>query len=383
MTILYYLHQFPAFGGIEVVTATLANEFVLQGHSVIIISHISAQNDCRALNLDKRVQVLKMPNETFRTHANRAFLQKIISEKDIDAVIFQDSYAPIESNLLPCCRKVPIIICEHNSPWSPYERIPSWNNPVHEIIARIVFPIKQLVHNRFERIRRRYLYSHSTRYILLSTRFYGEFRSVTRLTDCRKLLAINNPIAPGIARPLRRKNQTVVFAATLDGRKGCDMLLRIWKALGGNTIGWRLLILGDGPCRPELKAYAEINGLANVEFLGYQGDPGQYFESADIFVMTSRREGWGLSLVEAMANGCVPIVFDSYAAVRDIVTDGYDGFVIPAFDTKCYANCLKRLMGDEDLRSSISKRAMEGSKRFSVERIATIWLQMINSVRTE
>ena len=124
MTILYYLHQFPAFGGIEVVTATLANEFVSQGHKVIIVSHVGTINDCKALNLDESVQLLKMPDEDFRTRANRAFLQNVVLSKSIDVVIFQDSYAPIEGNLLPCCYNIPIIVCEHNSPWSAYERIP-------------------------------------------------------------------------------------------------------------------------------------------------------------------------------------------------------------------------------------------------------------------
>ena len=67
-------------------------------------------------------------------------------------------------------------------------------------------------------------------------------------------------------------------------------------------------------------------------------NPLRYYEHASIFMMTSAYEGWGMTVIEAMQNGVVPIVFNSYSAVYDILTDEEDGIIIENNDIKNYAD---------------------------------------------
>ena len=94
MNILYYLHQFPAIGGIETVTATLANYFVGKGHGVTIVSHISKDNADKTVALDSRVVLLKMPDAEGVTERNQRFLCDVVRERKIDIVDFSCNKFP-------------------------------------------------------------------------------------------------------------------------------------------------------------------------------------------------------------------------------------------------------------------------------------------------
>ena len=97
-------------------------------------------------------------------------------------------------------------------------------------------------------------------------------------------------------------------------------------------------------------------------------------------MMTSAFEGWGLTLTEAQQCGCVPIVFDTYASLPDIVTDGRNGFVIPEGDIDQYVARLTQLMRDEDLRNQMAKDAMMDCQRYTPQKVAEQWNNLFNEL---
>lgn len=380
MNILYYLHQFPAIGGIETVTATLANAFAEHGHQVTIISHRYTNDDCVSTRLNSGIDVLHMPGTENVSSRNTAFLQQKIREKKINVVIFQDSYARIEENLFVKDLTVPVVVCEHNAPFQVKVReLRPFS--VREFLGRLKFFLQKESLYRQEGVRRRWLYARCSRYVLLSNRFFGEFRAVTRLTDTRKLAAIPNPLAPCFANSSEvEKQNEIVFAATLDRRKGCDLLLMAWERICHQFPDWCLTILGDGTERPKLEAFAREHGLSNVSFEGYQANPVPYFKRAKIFAFPSRFEGWGLVLVEAMSQGCVPVAFDSYSSVHDIVAHGGTGLVVPAFDIEAYAESLTLLLTDAARCEQMSRAARLVPQKFSVQNISAHWVEVLEQV---
>ena len=374
MNILYYLHQFPAIGGIETVTATLANCFVGKGYGVTIVSHVSKDNADKTVALDSRVVVLRMPDAEGVTKRNQKFLYDVVRDKKIDVVVFQDSYAPIERNLslLKQTNDTGLVTVENSAPYfitgSAMQAVSLKNilrNPRH-FLGRCRRAFR-------DRMRRRSLYDFSDRYVLLSDRFFGEFRVMAGLGESHKLRAIPNPMAAQLQMAERTKQNEIVFCATLTNLKGCDMLLKVWEKIAVEDNGWRLTIVGDGPQRSELEVFAKMRNLPRIEFVGYQSDPSPYFARAKIMAFPSRREGWGLVLVEAMANGCVPVVFDSYGAVHDIIEDGVNGFIVPAFDLGGYADALRKLMNDADVFVAMQCAALRTPAKFAVEKVAARW----------
>ena len=373
MNILFYLHQFPAIGGIETVTATLANYFAAKGHAVAIVSHKSKTNADVTVALDDKIKTFRMPDVEYVTKRNTVFLHRLIHELNIDVTVFQDSYAGIEKNLfsgeMDCVR----IVCEHNAPFYLM-----WQRLLHRsFIVKVLWSLKHPFWKwrrlRQERNRRRFLYEKADRYVLLSNRFFGEFKAVTHLWDIRKLRSIPNPLLPASARPVAEKNNEIVFASTLNWDKGVQRVLPLWKRISSRFPNWRFTIVGDGEMMLWAKRYLVMNGLENVVLEGYKSDCAEYFSRAKVLVYPSSRDGWGLIIVEAMAHGCVPIAFDSYAAIRDIINDGENGVLVPAFDEEAFCAGIEEMLSDSAKWQIMSSAARVKARTFNISAVGKKW----------
>lgn len=381
MNILFYLYQFPAFGGIETVTATLANYLSSRGCRVWILSHRGIDSSCVTLKLNDEVSVLHFPPDK----NSRLYIEELIEKEKINLIVFQDSYARIEHNLDGLWNQIPIIVCEHNAPLSgpPPKLLRVSPRDVLLWLYRRFF--KALIYAR----RERYLYSRCRYYVLLSERFFGEFRAVTRIVDWRKLKAIPNPIAGSFLTGdslggENWKDKIVLCSATFDYRKGQDMLLEIWRNIVPHLPkGWKLVLAGDGPTRAELERFVEEKTIPCVEFLGYVADMKPLYAKASILVMPSRVEGWSLVLHEAMSQGCVPLVFNSYSAVYDVVDEGENAIIVPSFDKEAFGRELTNLILDENKRKKLAESTVAKAQSFTVARIGELWLALFGECARE
>ena len=220
--------------------------------------------------------------------------------------------------------------------------------------------------------------------ITLSTSFIPHFYRLAPHTPEGKVVAISNPntyedpVATGTSTMGNEK--MVLFVGRLDNKaKGVDRLLRIWSIVEARTSGWTLKIVGDGQDRKMLKDLAGELGLKQVSFEGFRV-PKSYYERASIFCMTSTFEGFGVVLTEAMQHGVVPMAFNSYDALQDIVTNGEDGVVVPAFDEQSYAESLLLLMSNPSLLKRMSAQAKLSSDKFSRDKIAQKWYNLIDTL---
>ena len=163
-------------------------------------------------------------------------------------------------------------------------------------------------------------------------------------------------------------------------QKRISLVLRIWKDIYHNekAKGWVLKIAGEGLYLDSYKNYAKENQLTNIEFLG-RVNPVPYYTEASIFMMTSRSEGFPLTLNEAMQYGVVPLAFDSFESIRDIINDGENGYIIPEMDMETYSDKLLGLMTDDHHRHDMAMNALDSCKRYLPERIGDMWWKLLNS----
>ena len=102
-----------------------------------------------------------------------------------------------------------------------------------------------------------------------------------------------------------------------------------------------------------------------------------WIETADAFVFSSRYEGWGIVLLEAMA-ACLPVVsFDYRFGPSEMVTHGKDGLLVPNGDIKALSAALSQLMGNETLRRYLGEAAAKSARRFSRERVMAGWDEVV------
>lgn len=377
MKILFYLHRYPAIGGIEGVTTFLANSFANLQYDVRIVSHFGIESQENGLVSGKEISIKHLPSPRCHCRKNRHFLQSEIRAFRPDVIIFQDSYAPIESNLFPVRADVPVIVCEHNSPYAYYDEPNEQGNFLRGAIERWGFPfIKRLKYLR-DRKRRYYLYNQCWKYVLLSNRFFGEFRAVARIGDSRKLTAIPNAAPEAITVDFKDKVNEVLFVGAVTRRKGCDILLKVWQRVCHDHPNWKLTIVGDGHLRGVLEEEAKTETIPRVHFEGTRVNPVSYFRRAKIFAFPSRREGWGLVIAEALACGCVPIVFDSFSSVRDNVEDGVNGLLIQPLDVDEFASKLSMLMEDDELLQRMARAKLQSRSMCSQSEVMSQWMQLL------
>lgn len=219
--------------------------------------------------------------------------------------------------------------------------------------------------------------------ILLSKYEIPEIQKLTD-TDLLRCKVINNPLSwekVEDAKILQQKKKQVLIVSRLyNPEKRIDRALKIWKILEQRGfVDWKLIIVGAGVHEEYLQGLSEELALKNVTFTGRQ-DPIPYYRDAALFMMTSAVEGWGLTLTESMQTGVVPIAFDSYPALHDIITDGYDGRIIPDDDLEAYADCMEELMCNRENRERIAKNGLESCRRFEINRIVEQWAKLIESL---
>ena len=119
--------------------------------------------------------------------------------------------------------------------------------------------------------------------------------------------------------------------------------------------------------------------VSNVEFVGSTSTPQDYYRMAKIFMMTSIWEGLPMTLIEAQHFGCVPIVYDSFASVHDIINNGKNGFVIPLHNRENYKNQLEKMMSSPKELYRMSQLCMS-NKFFGISDILHKWNNIINSL---
>jgi glycosyltransferase involved in cell wall biosynthesis len=190
--------------------------------------------------------------------------------------------------------------------------------------------------------------------------------------------AIPNPVSlPLIAGNHERGNtkaRTIVAMGRLVPQKGFDLLLDAFSRIAARHPDWSLKILGKGPLKEQLEIQASNLGLKDrVCFAGSLPDPFTVLCAADLFVFSSRFEGFGNALSEAMACGLPVISFDCPAGPADIIRPGVDGILVPAEDVSALATAMDRLMNDPEQREMFARRATEIIDRFSVGRILALW----------
>jgi len=349
-------------GGAERRMAWLANRLSRRGHRVSLrVLHGSES----FFELDPDVD-LRFFSEDFPRSISRVsrffrrpvwLRRQIVSERSDFVLSFID-VANVVSLWAARPLKVPVVVAEHTHP------------PDHRLEWRY-------------RILRRLLYRNASRVVML-TESSAEWARTW--LDSRRLEVIPNSVSPptmgsnGEVRELRPGGRKWIAAVgRLDDVKGFDKLLAAYAVIEKEHPDWGLVILGEGPLRTTLERDAQRRGIADrVLMPGVVKNPADFLRRCNLFVLSSRYEGFPTALCEAMACGLPVISFDCPVGPGEIIRDGVDGVLVPPGDVAALAESVQRLIEDPGLAEEMGHRATEVVDRFADDEVESMWVEVLS-----
>ena len=193
-----------------------------------------------------------------------------------------------------------------------------------------------------------------------------------------RVRVIPNPLVVAVPQGKVVREKKIIAVGSLLMVKGFDMLLEAWDKIFRRHPDWLLEITGEGIDRPYLEQ--QMQTMQNVRILPNTHDIASRYMSGEIFVMTSRYEGFGLALLEAMSFGLAPVAFDCDFGPREIISEGHDGFLVPVGNIDLLSERLEYLMNNEAERHTMGARAIEKSRQFQVDKVLPKFYHLYESL---
>ncbi|MDO6810411.1 glycosyltransferase [Zobellia galactanivorans] len=385
-SILFLIGKYPNYGGTEKVTTILANEFVNNGHSVVIASFEQTVPSLKD-ELNSDIQLVNLTYPTL-SRGNKEKLKSVINSLKIDFIINQWAL-PFQTNLL-CRRAIGKSNCKIIS---VYHNAPDKNARVTDIDIKLsslktkgwkymLLHSKRAIINTIIRFSVQYVYNHSDRYVILSDSFKKIFSDYAGVKDLHKLVVITNPLTINTeAIDMSQKEKLIVYVGRIDyNQKRVERIIEIWKAIEKELSGWKLEIVGDGPERQKLEEIVDEQNIEKISFEGYQ-DPYEYYKRASVLLLTSEYEGFGLVIVEGMSLGVVPVVYGSYEAVYDIIENEKTGFVTQKpYRQTDFELIIKQITSNDAVREEMAVKCMVESNKFTLQEISKKWNQLFDNL---
>jgi len=355
MKLLIYLHSLES-GGAERVAANLANHWAGRGWEVMIATVETTARDFYQLGFGLAGDSRGLLQAATRNIARIRSLRQVIRDFKPDAALAMMTNANVILSL--ACRGLPRFCA---------------------VGSEHIFPAQVSLGAVWNALRRMH---------------YRRLHAVAALTpECAQWIMAHTsarqaPVIPNAAgwplplqepmlspdvlcRPGRR---ILLGVGRLADQKNFPVLVDVFARMAPAYPDWDLVILGAGPQHAMLQAQVDRLRLTDRVFLpGVVGNAGQWYERADLYVMSSRFEGFPNTLAEAMAHGLPAVSFDCDTGPRDIIRHGVDGLLVPPDDADALGVALSTVMADDGLRTRLAARAVDARERFSIERVAAMW----------
>ncbi|MCZ1179756.1 glycosyltransferase family 4 protein [Acinetobacter pittii] len=339
-------------GGLERVTSLITNELSQDPKCQIFIFSLFKGKEL-FFDFNENIKIIYLES---RNLAQKIFeLRYFLKKKHIDYLIIVDSLLSFIVIPASLGLKIKCIGWEHYS----------FNNSIIDRKRKIA---RYLASNFFYKI------------IVLTNRDEHEWNRKFNIPN--KIVVIRNPSSFYVERHIdKTPYYNVLAVGRLRYEKGFDLLISAWKIAKPNLPdNVRLLIVGEGEEYVNLKSLILKYDLSDsIEIKKFTKNIDNYYKEAKVYCLTSRTEAFPLVLIEALSFSTPLLAMDCYTGPKEIIEEGYNGFLCEENNIKLYAEKLVEIfrMNVVDY-SNLSKNAYNSSHKYSVNEIGNIWKNLLN-----
>lgn len=385
MRICFFAPRMADCGGVQRVIATIANGFI-RNHEVTIIS-LNNEKKTSFYPLDRRIHLLHYNGYVYNKknivsrvlrgiakkynlvlpvsvaqyiyypqNVKEEFL-RMLKQGQYDCIIAATIQCSVFLGVLAEHLQREILIGWHHNSFEIYFRTPVHGFYIQSKLAEQVLQKLDVV-------------------VTLTFHDSQEYKKETKI-NCQY---IYNPLSFTSKKKADMSKKVLLYVGRLERKqKGIDLMIQIAEDLfhrRGYT-DWKLKIVGDGSGFEDTKCQIEKYQLESfVELLGEKEQVIDYYTNASVFLSTSRWEGFGLVVIEAMECG-LPVVSFQTDGPSEIIQDGKNGFLIENYDIVRFADAVERLMNEKETRVEMSKNAILRAKDFHLDHILREWEALI------
>lgn len=357
--IAYIVWDYTVVGGISRVAATLANE-MCDFYDVHIISLVSANNG-RNYKLDDRIHLYYLFEGDCRgrdlilkeSHRLSSYLRK----NKIDVAFLMGFQASLPALVMAkLFTRTKFVYCEHEA------LMPRW----HEKKITAVRYLSAVLSKKTVTLTK------STRDAYID-HFHLPEKKVTNIYNCisRDVLEKKGTFNPN--------SKIIMSIGRFSEEKGFDILVDVAEPILKRNPDWTWDIYGIGETYDEINELVKLKGLeGRVNLKGSVTNIAELYKEAGIFVLTSRREGFSLVILEAKVNSIPCVSFDIAAGPSEMIRDGVDGYLIKNMDIPSMQKAIEDLMKDDEKRLEFSNKSIENLEPFYIETIINQWRELID-----
>lgn len=333
-------------GGVERVISTLANNLV-DDYEVNMVSFYKTRNKC-FFNYNNDVKIEYLTNQLnkmsdkYKTKTIKYYFWRVL-EKIKDYIILNNRIAEksneIANNDVIICGRIDVAL-----------RVIPFLDSYKKIIVRDAIHYKyqkKSVQNKIIK-----LFPNKVNTFIVSSEESKNIYLEKFPNNSIKMVKIYNPLGIKPVVKYNYNNKEIISVGRYSEQKGYENLLNAFKIVNKKKNDWKLKILGS----TDKKLQSLVDSLSlnnNVELVSGNNDVVSELNSASIFVMTSRYEGYANALVEAMACGVPSITYNWYCGAEDIIDNGNDGIIVPLCNRDDYANGNNNIIDVENLAKEI------------------------------
>lgn len=195
-----------------------------------------------------------------------------------------------------------------------------------------------------------------------------------------KKYTIPNPLSFVKNNKSEGNTKRIIAAGRLTKEKGFDQLLYAWELVFKSFPDWSLAIYGEGEEYNNLQYIIKEKELKNVQICPFDENISEQFVKSDFYVLSSRFEGFGLVIIEAMECGLPVVSFNCKSGPSEIISNGVDGVLVNDGDISALADAMMSLMKDSSIISSMSRKAIEKAGVYKIDNIMRQWISLYKSI---